>query len=83
MKGYRVPRGSPPPIRYPMPSRTEAQRRVPSAAISIMGLIFILATLFGVAYIRLGDWPLGVVVIATGVFVVFLLWMIFRRGISS
>jgi hypothetical protein len=83
MKGYRVPRGSPPPIRYPMPSRTEAQRRVPSVAISIMGFIFIITTLFGAAYIRFGDWPLGVIVIVAGVFVVVLLWMIFRRWIPS
>jgi hypothetical protein len=48
-----------------------------------MGFIFILATLFGAAYIGLGDWPLGIIVIVVGVLIAVLLWMISSRWISS
>jgi Na+-transporting NADH:ubiquinone oxidoreductase subunit NqrB len=83
MDGHIVPRGSRPPIQYPLPSRTEARRRVPWAAISIIGFIFILATLVGAAYIRLGDWPLGIIAFMMGVLIAVLVWMISRRWISS
>ncbi len=75
-------RGSPPPIRYPVPSRTEAMRRNPSIAISICGFVLIMAALLGATHIRFGNWPLGVVEILIGVLIAGLVLRRFRNTLS-
>jgi len=81
MCGLGGHRGSPPPIRYPMPSRTEAMRRNPSVTIYIVGFVMIMMALLGFTHIINGKWPLGLLEILVGVFVTVFVLRRFRHTI--
>lgn len=71
-------RGAPPPIRYPMPSRTEAMRHDPSVAIGLAGFTMIMMAMLGSTHIIYGNWPLGVIEISIGVLITALVLRRFR-----
>ena len=74
-------RGPPPPVRYPMPSRTEAMRHNPSVAISIAGFIMIMMAMLGFTHIIYGNLLLGLLEILVGVFVTVFVLRRFRHTI--
>jgi len=69
-----------PPLIYPQPSATEAERRLsPPILFMAGGLVLIFAAIIGVPYLRTDGWPFGVMVIVAGAFIAGLLWVRFNK----